>query len=116
MQTNEELEDFMAKTAWTLDKKYHKAEEVKTPENCRDHKVLYENFIQPYKASYDCFKRAVDDPSILEELDITEEQRETLLKTIKQVCRTSIYFGTPSLLEILIIFLAIDSSSTKIEV
>ena len=28
MQTNEELEDFMAKTAWTLDKKYHKAEEV----------------------------------------------------------------------------------------
>jgi len=65
MQTNEELEDFMAKTAWTLDKKYHKAEE-------------------PYKASYDCFKRAVDDPSILEELDITEVQRETLLKTIKQ--------------------------------
>merc|ERR1712156_175628 len=66
MQTNEELEDFMAKTAWTLDKKYHKAEE-------------------PYKASYDCFKRAVDDPSILEELDITEVQRETLLKTIKQL-------------------------------
>jgi len=65
MQTNEELEDFMSKTAWTLDKKYHKAEE-------------------PYKASYDCFKRAVDDPSILEELDITEDQRETLLKTIKQ--------------------------------
>ena len=28
MQTNQELEDFMAKTAWTLDKQFHKAEEV----------------------------------------------------------------------------------------
>ena len=86
MQTNEELEDFMAKTAWTLDKKYHKAEEVIILEtiNC-----FVKQYIQPYKASYDCFKRAVDDPSILEELDITEEQRETLLKTIKQVCSNS---------------------------
>ena len=29
MLTNEELEDFMAKTAWTLDRIYKKAEEVK---------------------------------------------------------------------------------------
>lgn len=65
MQTNQELEDFMAKTAWTLDKQFHKAEEE-------------------YKASYDCFKKAVDDPSMLANLDITEIQRETLLKTIRQ--------------------------------
>ena len=28
MQTNEELEDFMDKTAWTLDAEHHKAGEV----------------------------------------------------------------------------------------
>ena len=28
MQTNEELEDFMDKTAWTLDAQYHKPDEV----------------------------------------------------------------------------------------
>jgi len=65
MQTNEELEDFMDKTAWTLDAEHHKAGE-------------------PYKASYNCFKQAVDDPSILAKLDITDEQREMLLKTICQ--------------------------------
>jgi len=65
MQTNEELEDFMDKTAWTLDAQYHKPDE-------------------PYKASYNCFKQAVDDPSILANLDITDEQREMLLKTICQ--------------------------------
>jgi len=65
MQSNEELEEFMAKTAWALDREYHKPEE-------------------PYKASYDCFKRAVDDPTMLEKLDITEVQRDTLLKTIRQ--------------------------------
>ena len=30
MQTNEELEDFMDKTAWTLDAEHHKAGEVDT--------------------------------------------------------------------------------------
>merc|ERR1712029_784047 len=37
-----------------------------------------------YAASYDCFKRAVDEPQILEALDITPETREVLLKTIRR--------------------------------
>jgi len=65
MLTNEELEDFMAKSAWALDTKFKKPEE-------------------PYKASYDCFKKAVDDPTILDQLEITDHQRDTLLKTIRQ--------------------------------
>jgi translation initiation factor 2 subunit 1 len=65
MQTNEELEDFMSKTAWALDRIYKKPEEA-------------------YKASYDCFKKAVDDPAILDQLDISDEQKDILLKTIRQ--------------------------------
>jgi len=65
MQTNEELEDFMSKTAWALDRLFKKPEE-------------------PFKASYDCFKKAVDDPTILDQLEITDEQRDILLKTIRQ--------------------------------
>jgi len=65
MQTNEELEDFMSKTAWTLDRLFKKPEEL-------------------YKASYDCFKKAVDDPEILDKLEITDEQKDALLKTIRQ--------------------------------
>lgn len=65
MLTNEELEDFMSKSAWALDRIFKKPEE-------------------PYKASYDCFKKAVDDPTILDQLEITDHQRDTLLKTIRQ--------------------------------
>lgn len=65
MLSNEELEDFMAKTAWTLDRLYKKPEE-------------------PYKASYNCFKEAVDNPKILDQLEITDDQRDALLKTIRQ--------------------------------
>jgi len=61
----EELEDLFQKTAWTLDKQYKKPD-------------------SDYPASYDCFKRAVDDPSILEALDINEATREVLLKTIRR--------------------------------
>ena len=63
--TADELEDLFQKTAWTLDKNYKKPEEE-------------------YMASFDCFKRAVDDPSILEALDIDEATREVLLKTIRR--------------------------------
>ena len=85
MQTNEELEDFMDKTAWTLDAEHHKPGEVEI--NSKKFKKIPKsklNFIKPYKASYNCFKQAVDDPTILAKLDITDEQRDMLLKTICQ--------------------------------
>ena len=53
------------KTAWTLDREYKKPD-------------------ADYAASYDCFKRAVDEPQILEALDISPETREVLLKTIRR--------------------------------
>jgi len=65
MDTNEELEIFMAATAWELDRRHKKPEE-------------------PYKASYDCFKRAVDEPEILDGLAITDVQKDALLRTIRQ--------------------------------
>merc|ERR1712168_1663733 len=61
----EELEDLFQKTAWTLDKQYKKPD-------------------SDYPASYDCFKKAVDDPSILEALEINDATRDQLLKTIRR--------------------------------
>ena len=62
---HEQLEELFEKTAWTLDREYKKEG-------------------SEYAASYDCFKRAVDEPQILEALDIAPETREVLLKTIRR--------------------------------
>merc|ERR1712168_829459 len=65
LSSQDQLEELFEKTAWTLDRDYKKAD-------------------SDYAASYDCFKRAVDEPQILEALDITPETREVLLKTIRR--------------------------------
>merc|ERR1712156_407391 len=65
MESQEQLEELFEKTAWTLDREYKKEG-------------------SEYAASYDCFKRAVDEPLILEALDIAPETREVLLKTIRR--------------------------------
>jgi len=65
LNSQDQLEELFEKTAWTLDRDYKKAD-------------------SDYAASYDCFKRAVDEPQILEALDITPETREVLLKTIRR--------------------------------
>ena len=60
------MSPFLTRTAWKLDKLYKKPEEL-------------------YKASYDCFKKAVEDQTILDQLEITDVEKEALLKTIRQV-------------------------------
>ena len=60
------LNPLLTRTAWKLDKLYKKPEEL-------------------YKASYDCFKKAVEDQTILDQLEITDVEKEALLKTIRQV-------------------------------
>jgi len=65
LTSQEQLEELFEKTAWTLDREYKKPD-------------------ADYAASYDCFKRAVDEPQILEALDISPETREVLLKTIRR--------------------------------
>lgn len=63
-QTDEELESLMERTVWYLNRKYHKERETA-------------------KASYEIFKKAVDDPSVLDECDITDEEKQILLRNIK---------------------------------
>jgi len=63
--TNEDLEEFMEKTAWYFDVKYKRAEE-------------------PHRPSYNKFKECVDNEDVLDELDITAEQKAALVKTIRQ--------------------------------
>lgn len=60
-----DFEDFYQRTAWYLDSKYAKENEKN-------------------KASYDKFKQAVDDPSVLDELKLTDVERRVLMKDIKR--------------------------------
>jgi len=60
-----DFEDLFQRTAWFLDEKYKRENE-----KC--------------KASYDMFKRAVDDPSILDELKISAEERNFLMRNIER--------------------------------
>ncbi|XP_026696538.1 eukaryotic translation initiation factor 2 subunit 1-like [Ciona intestinalis] len=60
-----DFEDLFERTAWSFDKTYKRPNEK-------------------YPASYDSFKRAVDEPQILDELDITDTEKDVLLKNIKR--------------------------------
>lgn len=64
LKSNEELEDLMSRAVWYLDKKYKKENE-------------------PYRQSYDVFKKAVDDPTVLDECDLTTAERSQLLLVIR---------------------------------
>ena len=59
-KSNEELEDLYTKTAWHFERKSKKK-----------------------GSSYDYFKQAVQDPSLLDECDIDEKTKSTLLENIK---------------------------------
>lgn len=59
------MEDFYERTAWKLDEQYKRPEE-----KC--------------KASYDYFKKAVEDPDALKDLDLTDIEREMLMKNIRR--------------------------------
>nr|CAG4648072.1 EOG090X09RW [Moina brachiata]SVE93130.1 EOG090X09RW [Moina brachiata] len=60
-QTDEELEDLYRKTAWHFEEKNKKQ-----------------------SSSYDVFKQAVNDPSVLDECGLDEETKETLLTIIRR--------------------------------
>jgi len=60
-----DFEDLFQRSAWAFDKKYKRDNEK-------------------YPASYDIFKRAVDDPGVLDELDLTPTERSILLKNIRR--------------------------------
>lgn len=60
-KSNEELEDLYRKTAWRFEAKNKKK-----------------------GSSYDWFKQAVQDPSILDECELSEELKKVLLENIKQ--------------------------------
>ncbi|GFR33610.1 eukaryotic translation initiation factor 2 subunit 1 [Trichonephila clavata] len=60
-ETDEELENLYMKTAWHFDEKFTKE-----------------------ASSYDIFKHAVNDPSILDECDLDPETKSTLLANIKR--------------------------------
>jgi len=60
-----DFEDLFERTAWKLDETYKRPEE-----KC--------------KASYDWFKKAVEDEDALAELNITDQEREMLMKNIKR--------------------------------
>lgn len=60
-----DFEDLYKRTAWTFDEKYKRENEK-------------------YPASYDMFKRAVDDPSVLDELELSDDEKGLLLKNIKR--------------------------------
>jgi len=64
LKSNDDLESLMARAVWYLDKKYKKENE-------------------PYRQSYDVFKKAVDDPTVLDECDLTPAEREQLLLVIR---------------------------------
>ena len=60
-----DFEDLFQRSAWMFDKKYKRENEK-------------------YPASYDIFKRAVDDPTILDELELNELEKSILLKNIRR--------------------------------
>jgi len=60
-----DFENLYERTAWTFDKKY-KRENEKNP------------------ASYDWFKKAIETPAILDELDVTDDEKRILLKNIRR--------------------------------
>lgn len=60
-ETDEQLEELYQKTAWYFDEKFKKQ-----------------------GSSHDCFKHAVNDPSILDECGLDETTKETLLVNIKR--------------------------------
>nr|CAB3241589.1 eukaryotic translation initiation factor 2 subunit 1 [Phallusia mammillata] len=60
-----DFEDFFQRTAWAFDKKYKRANEK-------------------YPASYDIFKKVIEDTSILNELEISEPEKKLLLKNIQR--------------------------------
>ncbi|KAG8178621.1 hypothetical protein JTE90_016283 [Oedothorax gibbosus] len=60
-ETDEELENLYKKTAWHFDEKFKK-----------------------HATSYEIFKHAVNDPSILDECELDPETKETLLANIKR--------------------------------
>jgi len=59
------IEDLFERTVWKLDKQYKRENE-----KC--------------KASYDIFKKAVEDPDVLNELEISDQEREILMKNINR--------------------------------
>jgi len=61
---NEELESLMKRAVWYFDKKYNKEKD-------------------PIKASFHIFRKAVDDESVLDEADLSAEERAELLRNIK---------------------------------
>ena len=61
MTTDEEFEDLYEKTAWRIDEKYKKP-----------------------GYSFEVFKQAINEPSILAECDISDEWREILIQNIKR--------------------------------
>ncbi|XP_039274130.1 eukaryotic translation initiation factor 2 subunit 1-like [Styela clava] len=64
-QTDEDFEDLFDRTAWALDTKYKRPTEK-------------------YPASYDLFKRAIDEPQVLDELQLSEEEKSVLMKNIRR--------------------------------
>lgn len=60
-----DFEDLFKRTAWTFDEKYKRENEKN-------------------KASYDWFKKSIDEPSVLNELDINETELAMLVKNIKR--------------------------------
>lgn len=59
---DEQLESLFQRTAWVFDDKYKR----------------------PGYGAYDAFKHAVSDPSILDSLDLNEDEREVLINNINR--------------------------------
>lgn len=63
--SDDQFEDFYERTAWALDAKYRRPTEK-------------------YPASYDMFKKAIEEPNVLDELQISDEERSVLMKNIRR--------------------------------
>jgi translation initiation factor 2 subunit 1 len=63
ISTNEELESLMQRAVWYFDTKYDSKKD-------------------PVKASYNIYRKAVDDASVLDEANLTTKEREELLRNI----------------------------------
>jgi len=63
LQSDEELESLMNRSVWHFDRTYKKVNETA-------------------KASYNYFKKAVEDPSVFDECDLNEEEKSAILKNI----------------------------------
>jgi len=64
LKTNEELESLMDRAVWHFDEKY-KVEDERN------------------RASYNYFRRAVEDPTVLDECDLTQQEKDVIMKNIK---------------------------------